>query len=431
MAFNDGWTMDGVTFSGEATGADGAFLFPVAATGSTLDASGNGTLATTGSVRFTGHGGALDLTLSNLKVTVSGTTGTITADYSSKDMTDASKTNTGQGAVIATLADVTVSSQTTDGLTTWTISSPTVAFGADAPTVFGPNYKVGQAVDAMTLTVGTSASGATAPAPNGSTSTGTKTDTLSQATGVTTTNTPAPAGTTQAATSSEPVCQAEGYQVSSGSLSWGLKSSFLSYIQGSIAKGAIATSGGASRSGSGFTFAASSGTADPQAGTASIRYSGTVHFTGHEGKLDMTIANPTLVIASPTSGYLMLTVSSTDMQGNSTSYGAIRFAEVTFSSTSVTSSRISATASAVSLTAEGAKAFAGFYSAGQALDTLTASASLTDKIVCRNADGSLATTGADAVLPLTLIATFLAVSGGVVLAGARRRHATGRLSALR
>lgn len=45
-----------------------------------------GNIALPGSIHFTGHHGALDLTLSNMKLAINGNTGTIYVNYSSKDM---------------------------------------------------------------------------------------------------------------------------------------------------------------------------------------------------------------------------------------------------------------------------------------------------------------------------------------------------------
>lgn len=438
MPMNNGWMLDGVSFRGNTTGSDGAFLFNADPARSTLDAQGNGTIATTGSVRFTGHNSALDITLNNVQVHLNNGQGTITADYSTKDIATG-EVRTGTQAVIANLADVRTTSERSATLTTWTMTSSTVTFGEAAPTIFGAQYAPGTAVDPVRLVVGTSTtSDETIDGPGGNSENPARPQQPAQP-GQPPVVIPAQPGTsgstgsqnnTSAPAQSEPVCRTEGYQVSAGSFSWGIKSSFISYLQGNIAKGSISASGGASFSGGSFSFTAASGTADPAAGTATVLYSGTAHMTGHGGKLDLMITNPSVVMTSPSAGYITATVSSTDTSGAARNLGTVRLADVTFSSAQVSEKSVSLQASSVSLSAEGAQAFAGYYEAGQALDIFTATATLSDNIVCRDAHGrvisgnSLARTGVDSTLiPLAVGGAFLTVLGALVLSGSRRRSA--------
>ena len=74
-------TTDGAVF------ADNSFKLPVNASASTVDEKGNGTIDTDGSLHFKAHPGmgpdggyGLDMTFSDIKVVVSGTDATITAD---------------------------------------------------------------------------------------------------------------------------------------------------------------------------------------------------------------------------------------------------------------------------------------------------------------------------------------------------------------
>ena len=87
-----------------------------------------------------------------------------------------------------------------------------------------------------------------------------------------------------------------------GSLTWGISSSFANYVTGTIAKGSISTNGvGGGRGGYVFPQATgSSWNADTRTGT--VRYSGTVTFTGHGGLLSETFSNPVITVSSPTSG---------------------------------------------------------------------------------------------------------------------------------
>ena len=169
-------------------------------------------------------------------------------------------------------------------------------------------------------------------------------------------------------------------------LSWGVKSSFVSYVTGGIAKGTITTSGGASRVGSAFTWGVGTGTL-ASSGQGTVSFPGSVHFTGHDGVLDTTLSHPRVKITGAHSGVLIVDVTSTDMSGNDVAGGTVTFANLSFGS--VSSSGGTATAT---LTAAGATSFAGFYEAGQAMDSLTVSFSgaraATTEQVCYDADGN-------------------------------------------
>ena len=165
-------------------------------------------------------------------------------------------------------------------------------------------------------------------------------------------------------------------------LSWGVKSSFVSYIGGGIANGTVTTANGAARSGGTFTWGAGSGSV-----SGTLSFPGSVHFTGHDGALDTTLSNPRVRITGSNTGVLVLAVNSKSMEGGTVTGSAIEFATVRFSSLSSSGGTAS-----VTLTAAGAKAFAGFYSAGESMDALTVSFSgaraATTQQVCVDADGN-------------------------------------------
>ena len=87
-----------------------------------------------------------------------------------------------------------------------------------------------------------------------------------------------------------------------GSLTWGVSSSFANYVTGTIAKGSISTSGvGGGRGG--YVFPQATGSSwNAETRTGTVRYSGTVTFTGHSGLLSETFANPVITVSSPASG---------------------------------------------------------------------------------------------------------------------------------
>lgn len=135
-------------------GAD--FTFPVDAAHTTLDAAGNGTIGTKGSVHLQGHPGfgpngsyGVDLMFSDIKVEVKGQDATITADYkltgSSGALKNQAVNKSGDDAAIATFKlvepltpETGKSIATTDAPTTLTTT------GAD---IFQNKYPAGQPLD--------------------------------------------------------------------------------------------------------------------------------------------------------------------------------------------------------------------------------------------------------------------------------------------
>nr|WP_228506740.1 HtaA domain-containing protein [Frigoribacterium sp. VKM Ac-2530] len=158
-------------------------------------------------------------------------------------------------------------------------------------------------------------------------------------------------------------------------MSWGVKESFRSYISGSIAKGAWTPEGGATYATPSFGWAAGAGQlGDPTAGaTGDVAFVGSVRFTGHQGVLDTTIADPVLRFTSATSAQLLLDVAGTTQEGVAVSSPDVPFADVDLSASPVDPSTgaLSFAGAPATLTAEGAAAF-GSYEPGTALDPLTA-----------------------------------------------------------
>lgn len=178
---------------------------------------------------------------------------------------------------------------------------------------------------------------------------------------------PAPAFAEQTTEPAEPqdgVCQIED-----ASLQWGVKESFRSYISGSIANGDWETSDGAAYDTPNFSWSDGSGTYDPETGTGDVSFTGTVHFTGHDGVLDLTIANPTVEFEDGEAS-LLLDTASTDMEGEVAIDEAQQWvAEIAVDQEIPTEDgTVELTELATTLTNSGAAAFAGFYEAGEELD---------------------------------------------------------------
>ncbi len=169
-------------------------------------------------------------------------------------------------------------------------------------------------------------------------------------------------------------------------LNWGVRSSFVNYIEGGIAKGSIDTGDGATRSGNAFTWPNGSGEVD-NAGQGTWSFSGYVHFSGHNNVLNTTIANPRVRVNGST-GALIADVRSQDMEGNDASGDAMVIADLHFVSVSPSGGTASA-----SLTADGARALNSMYEPGEAMDpvTVTVSGGTAGSAVenCYDADGNL------------------------------------------
>ncbi|MFJ6723942.1 HtaA domain-containing protein [Streptomyces sp. NPDC091281] len=169
--------------------------------------------------------------------------------------------------------------------------------------------------------------------------------------------------------------------VQGGRLDWGVKASFQSYVTGPIAKGSYSLTGGAGTVGAGFRFHSAIGSYDDATGAFRASFSGGVHFRGHRTtsgayQLDLTLSRPTVRIAG-SSGTLYLDVSSKAKDtGAVTTSSQVPFASLSLGGidmrgggTSVVLNNLPAT-----LTAQGARSFAGYYTAGTRLDPVNLAA---------------------------------------------------------
>ncbi|MDO8185682.1 HtaA domain-containing protein [Conexibacter sp. JD483] len=78
---------------------------------------------------------------------------------------------------------------------------------------------------------------------------------------------------------------------------WGVKTSFRNYIVGPIAHGAIELGDGATRNADGtFHWPIAGGEYDPDTRSVVVRFGGSVHFSGHDGELNMRVWNPRVEI---------------------------------------------------------------------------------------------------------------------------------------
>ncbi|MFD4601695.1 HtaA domain-containing protein [Streptomyces sp. NPDC058464] len=170
--------------------------------------------------------------------------------------------------------------------------------------------------------------------------------------------------------------------VQGGRLDWGVRSSFQSYVTGPIAKGSYSLTGGAATVGSSrFRFPSATGTYDGGTGAFTASFAGGVHFVGHREsdgtyQLDLTLSRPTVRI-SGSAGTLYL-----DVTSKAKGTGAVTTSsQVPFASLALGGIDMRGAGSAVvldnvpaTLTAQGATSFAGYYTAGTALDPVSLAA---------------------------------------------------------
>jgi hypothetical protein len=177
-----------------------------------------------------------------------------------------------------------------------------------------------------------------------------------------------------------PAAAATACRVTDATLTWGFKASFRAYITSSITHGTWTTSGNAGYTTPNFIWRAGTGTFDPAATSGEVAFTGSVHFTGHEGMLDSTFSNPRLRFTNASTAVLVVDytgVSMTEALAGSTtptSYPGVSFVALALASGSRGGSGATTTFTSVptSITAAGYAAF-GSHEAGTAFDPLTIS----------------------------------------------------------
>lgn len=170
-------------------------------------------------------------------------------------------------------------------------------------------------------------------------------------------------------------------QVVSARLNWGVKESFRSYISGSIANGEWVTDNGAGYETPEFFWESEDGELTSDLSGGAVSFQGGVHFTGHDGALQMDLANPTIEFVDRESAYLLLDFGATDtaQEGAPTS-AQLRAAKIELgSSLEASGSNLVVSGAPARLTSEGAAAFNGEYgdyAAGDEMDPVSLEATV-------------------------------------------------------
>jgi hypothetical protein len=121
---------------------------------------------------------------------------------------------------------------------------------------------------------------------------------------------------------------ADGCPVDASSLTWGFKESFRSYISGSIANGEWTVANGATYETPDFGFADGDGAYDAESEEGLVRFEGAISFTGHGGILNTTVSNPQVRFVDGETAVLLLDVSGTTQEGAVIDQREVEFVEL-------------------------------------------------------------------------------------------------------
>ncbi|MFJ3790106.1 HtaA domain-containing protein [Kitasatospora sp. NPDC090091] len=398
-----------VELSGGATAnADGSYHFALANARYDLTTHAL-TAAFTGGVRFTAHHGALDVALSDLKLTTSGTTGTLTADTASKESVGAAETTRRDDVPLVTFA---VGRDTTTGVPT---AAKLTEQGVKA---FAGFYPAGTEMDPLALLLqqrpaepsptapatGSPSASASASTSAGASTSATASPTASQSPSATASPTATATSTATGSPSASPTASPTGTQspgatgspsastpppaagtpaptgtgrlaVVNGTLDWSVKESFRSYLAKPMTGGKVEFGGGAAD----YRFGGAAGSYDTVNHAVAAGFGGSVRFLGHPEagggyQLDTTLSKLGLTVDRD-GAYLTADVRAKSRDGKpDVALTTARIAKLDLSRANpapvggvVTLSGVPAT-----LTAEGVPVF-GSYPAGEALDPVTVS----------------------------------------------------------
>ncbi|MER5380470.1 HtaA domain-containing protein [Streptomyces sp. NPDC002688] len=365
--------------AGSFTPADGATQ--AAGNGAFTFAGGSGTydsdthavrLGFAGSLKIASKLHGFELTLSDVRF--DSAAAEITADVTSGGTTQDD----------VPLADVTVTRTMADMETKLTKEAATVLGSASYEGAAGDPLTVVQK-PAATPSPTATATDSTSPEPTSSTSTSSSASPTSSSSSSSSAS-PSSSSSSSASESASPSASASGTgaatrgEIVDGTLGWGVKQSFRTYVVDGAAQGKITATGGATQAaGNGvFTFTDATGTYDNDADTLSASFEGAVNFKGHEANgsygLDLTLSGLTVELDGG-SGELTADVASLGDTSEDVVLADLSAdtADLTARDDVITLDDVTAT-----LTKAGAKAFGGFYAEGAALDPVDLSVALSE-----------------------------------------------------
>ncbi|WP_298039181.1 HtaA domain-containing protein [uncultured Microbacterium sp.] len=406
-----------------ATRSGGLFQFGQAAGSTYYVKTGLGSVGYTGSVRFTGHHGVLDVTVSNPRIEITSasnatlyvTHGGSRVAFATVNLAAATKT-TANGVVTYTAAPTALTaagqSSVLNGYSTvldpvtFTVGTPAAAPGGTVGTVAAasvapkatlpaaPPASQGVMIDAENLEAlqtgekaTVSADGfqageqgikvvvystpvlldtVTADADGVASWTGTLPATLENGAHTITFQGSVDRGlefTLERETAAViGKCTVEG-----ATLNWGYKESFRNYIEG-IAHGGWDLEGLEYRYPE-FVWGDGTGSYDDETGNGLVDFGGTIVFNGHDGALNTHLSNARVELAGDT-GYIVFDITGTTQGGEAVDQKSVRFVEFSMAD-AVTENGVIALSGAESVLTESGSAAFGTYAAGEAFDPVS------------------------------------------------------------
>ena len=405
--------------TGATSNADGSYHFTAAE--GTVEADGSYHVKFTGSsVKYTGHHGVLEVTISDLELVIKDGQGSLYANISERPYNGNSTPNPPVQHDHTLIGTFDASSLKNEGgqLTLAASDATKVKLSAEATSVFAGFYQAGQELDALAFSAKLVTKQAPAPEkpadptpeptqpapeptqpeqpapepskpaempePQPSRSSEAPAPQPSQTSEAPVSNPskpseapssqpapqpsqsskdakPAPAQppATDAAPRTD-VPRGQGHIIESGNLTWNIRDSFLHYLN-TIARGNITVEGLSKNAAGGLDFTSASGSYDEATKTGQINFAGKVHISGHHGQLNSSFENTRLVIKEG-KGYLVVDAEALNMQGENRTFKDLVLAEVDLSGATLENNVLSAKNAAVTVTVEGSEAiFAGQY----------------------------------------------------------------------
>ena len=395
--------------TGATSNADGSYHFTAAE--GTVEADGSYHVKFTGSsVKYTGHHGVLEVTISDLELVIKDGQGSLYANISERPYNGNTTPNPPVQHDHTLIGTFDASSLKNEGgqLTLAASDATKVKLSTEATSVFAGFYQAGQELDALAFSAKLVTKQAPAPekpadpapepaqpAPEQSKPAETPAPQPSQSSEA---PAPQPSQTSEApasnpskpseAPSSQPAPQpsqsseaakpapaqppatdaaprtdvpkGQGHIIESGNLTWNIRDSFLHYLN-TIARGNITVEGLSKNAAGGLDFTSASGSYDESTKTGQINFAGKVHISGHHGQLNSSFENTRLVIKEG-KGYLVVDAEALNMQGENRTFKDLVLAEVDLSGATLENNVLSAKNAAVTVTVEGSEAiFAGQY----------------------------------------------------------------------
>ncbi|MEU6082968.1 HtaA domain-containing protein [Streptomyces sp. NPDC047108] len=336
------WSLTG----GAATVGDSRFRFHSAA-GSYDRDSGAFRAGFSGGVHFTGHRQQdgtyrLDLTVSRPTVRISGGTGTLYADLTSRAKTTGKVTTSAQ-VPLATLGLSGVSMR--GGGSSVVLKNLPATLTSQGARAFAGYYAAGTPLDPVSLSADVKGAGpGTGDRPDAE-------DAEDRETG---------------GREEKPAREGE---FRDAAVDWGVRRTWREYVTGTIAQGEWKLSDGARDGGALFRFPSGRGSYDRKKATLDARFEGRIRFTGRHG-LDLALSGVEVAVRKGR-GTLSADVTNPDVREQ-----GVPLVEFDVSSLRPEGGLITVTEAPATLTSRGAQAFGGVYRAGTAMDPVSLAVAL-------------------------------------------------------